>query len=141
MALVLDTGVLYAALDAADRDHAVCAELIEATEEQLVIPAAVLVELDYFVRKFASADVWLTFAEDLQAGAYAIYPLDPPTLLIAARTQAKYADLPLGLVDASVFAVCQTLGEPKVASLDRRHFGILGTEDGHPLEVLPAIDD
>jgi predicted nucleic acid-binding protein len=141
VALVLDTGVLYAALDAADRDHSACARLIETADEQLIVPAAVLVELDYFVRKFASADAWLVFTEDVHAGAYAVYPLDPPTLLMAARIQSKYADLPLGLVDASVFAVCQALGEPKVATLDRRHFGILRTEDDHVLEVLPTIGD
>jgi predicted nucleic acid-binding protein len=137
VALVLDTGVLYAALDEEDPDHDACASILTEGDEQLVIPSPVLVELDYWVRKFASADAWLAFAEDVEAGAYAVYPLDPSALVAAARIEAKYADLPLGLVDASVLVVCELLGEEKVATLDHRHFGVLRTESGRALRLLP----
>jgi predicted nucleic acid-binding protein len=46
MPLVLDTGPLLAALDAADPDHARCAALLGEAREDLVIPALVLAELD-----------------------------------------------------------------------------------------------
>jgi predicted nucleic acid-binding protein len=137
VALVLDTGVLYAMLDEGDPDHDGCADLVDQAEEQLVIPAPVFVELDYWIRKVATADVWLAFCEDVDAGAYAIYPLDGRTLLFAGQLQAKYADLPLGLVDAAVFTVCEVLGERKVATLDRRYFSVLRKEDGRPLDLLP----
>ena len=137
MALVLDTGVLYAALDENDADHAACAGLLGSTREQLVIPSPVLIELDYWVRKFASADAWLTFCEDVGGGAFVIYPLDTELLLTAARLQARYADLPLGLVDAAVFVTCEALGEPKVATLDHRDFGILRTDTGKALDIVP----
>lgn len=38
MALILDTGPLFAALYAQDRDHARCAALLD-TEERVVVPA------------------------------------------------------------------------------------------------------
>jgi predicted nucleic acid-binding protein len=138
VALVVDTGVLYAALDESDPDHAACATMLDQSDEQLLIPAPVLVELDYWVRKFSSTDVWLAFCEDVQAGAYTIYPLDSELLVSAARIEARYADLPLGLVDAVVVATCETLGESKVATLDRRHFTVVRTQRGNPLDILPA---
>jgi uncharacterized protein len=138
MALVLDTGVLYAALDASDPDHGRCAALLEQPIETLLIPAPVLVELDYWVRKFSSAQVWLSFCEDVGSGAYTVMPLDATLLLEAARLQAQYADLPLGVVDAAVFATCESIGERRVATLDRRHFSILRTRRGTALELLPA---
>ena len=46
MALVLDTGPLLAALDAADPDHERCASLLSEASEDLVIPILVLAELD-----------------------------------------------------------------------------------------------
>lgn len=138
MALVLDTGVLYAALDESDADHEACRDLLGESDEQPVIPAAVLVELEYWVRKFASSSEWLLFCEDVHAGSYAIYPLDSALLLRAARLQAKYADVPLGLVDATVFSTCEAVGEDKVATLDRRHFSLLKTEEGRTLSILPA---
>jgi predicted nucleic acid-binding protein len=47
VALILDTGPLYASLDRSDQDHVACRKLIEDTDEALVIPAPVLVEVDY----------------------------------------------------------------------------------------------
>jgi predicted nucleic acid-binding protein len=137
VALVLDTGVLYAALDENDADHDRCGGLLGSTPEQLVIPAPVFVELDSWMRKFGSADGWLTFCEDVATGAYTIYPLDAELLVAAARLQTRYSDLPLGMVDAAVFATCEAIGERKVATLDHRDFGILRTNDGKALDIVP----
>ena len=48
MALILDTGPLLASLDAADPDHIRCAALFTRANEDLVVPALVLGELDYW---------------------------------------------------------------------------------------------
>jgi predicted nucleic acid-binding protein len=137
VALVLDTGVLYAALDENDRDHAACAELLSSTEEALIVPEPVLVELDYWLRKNATIDVWLAFVDDVQSGAYSLWPVDASLVFAAAQVQARFADQRLGFVDAAVFSTCEALGEPKVATLDHRHFGVLRTADGHALRLLP----
>jgi uncharacterized protein len=138
MALVLDTGVIYAALDEADADHQACADVILESNEQLVIVEPVLVELDYWIRKYSHVDAWLTFAEDVEGGAYALMPVDADLLVGAARLQARYADQPIGFVDAAVFTACELLGEDKVATLDSRHFGTMRTKEGRALRLLPA---
>lgn len=48
-----------------------------------------------------------------------------------------YADLPLGLVDASVVAICERLGERKVATLDHRHFRAVRPAHTASLRLLP----
>lgn len=131
--------MLYAAVDEEDEDHAGRIELLTEAKEQLVIPAAVLVELDYFIRKYGSVDTWQMFAEDVHRGAYALFPLDAGVLLRAANIQAQYADHPIGLVDASVVATCEALGEAKVATLDVRHFSVLRTSEGKALRLLPTL--
>lgn len=45
MALVLDTGPLYAALDRDDADHAACRDPMATVDGLLVIPSPVLVEV------------------------------------------------------------------------------------------------
>jgi len=137
VALVLDTGVLYAALDLEDPDHDACAELIAGSTEPLLVPAPVLVELEYWVRKRATADAWLAFCEDVHRGSYVVYQVTPELLLDAAKIQARFEDQDIGLVDAVVFQTCESLGEPKVATLDHRHFSILRTSSGGSLELLP----
>jgi predicted nucleic acid-binding protein len=97
MALVLDTGVIDAALDSNDPDHSSCASPIRDSEEQLVIPQPVLVEVDNWMRKLASVDVWLAFCQDIHAGAYSLWPADASLVLAAAEVQSRFADQDLVL--------------------------------------------
>jgi hypothetical protein len=50
----------------------------------------------------------------------------------------RYRDFQLGFVDAAVVAVVERLGEPKLATLDRRHFGAIRPRHVEALELLPA---
>ena len=137
MTLILDSGVIFAALDEGDDDHEPCAELLTGSEEQLVIAEPVLVELDYWLRKEASLEVWSLFAEEIEGGAYTLWAVTPDVLSKAVALQERFADQPIGFVDAAVFATCETLGEDKVATLDRRHFSVLRTSEGRPLRLVP----
>ncbi len=138
MALVLDTGVIFAALNADDPAHAACRQLVEGAEETRLVPDPVLVEVDYLLRKTTQPGTWLAFCQEIERGAFALFPMTPPLVLEAARVQTKYGDLPLGFVDAAVFATCVALGETKVAMLDRRHFSVLRTSEGSALDLLPT---
>ena len=137
--MVVDTGVLLAALDRADPRHGPArAVLDDPASGQLFVPAPVLNELDHFMRRRAIADRWLTFCEDVEDERYLLHPLTPASLLEAARLQAKYQDLRLGFVDAVVFLTCVELGERTIATLDRRHFSVLRTPEGQALEIVPG---
>jgi predicted nucleic acid-binding protein len=122
VALVLDTGPLLAALDAVDPDHADCAALITDAREDLVVPSLVLAELDYWCHKRLGGEVWLAFLDDVLAGAYRAEAPTDADLRRCRDLQATYLDLRLGVTDASVIALVERLGEPKVATLDHRHF-------------------
>ena len=137
MTLVLDTGPIVALLDAADRDHERCVALVQEVGEDLVVPTAVLVEVDYWLRKLYGAEAWLTFVEDVETGAYRIHQLDERALVRAAELERGYASLDLGLVDAAVIATCEELGETKVATLDRRDFSAVRPRHCDALRLLP----
>jgi predicted nucleic acid-binding protein len=137
MALICDTGPLLAALDAADPDHERCAGLLRETSEDLVVPMLVLSELDYWCHERLGVQAWLIFLEDLLEG---VYQPEPPTLRELARChelQSTYADLRLGVVDASVIALVERLGESKVATLDHRHFATVRPAHVSALTLLP----
>jgi len=65
MALVLDTGPLYASLDRSDADHASCRRLIEEAAEPLVIPSPVLVEVDYWIHTRLHPGVLVALLDDI----------------------------------------------------------------------------
>jgi predicted nucleic acid-binding protein len=137
MALILDTGPVLALLDAGDPDHQRCVELVERLREDLIVPSTVLVEVDYWVLKLLDHDAWAVFVEDLARGAYRLEQLTLADLQRSAELESAYADLDLGLVDASVIALCERLDEPKVATLDRRDFSVVRPRHREALELLP----
>ena len=51
--------------------------------------------------------------------------------------QATYLDLRLGVTDASVIALVERLNEPKVATLDRRHFTAVRPAHVDALGIVP----
>ncbi len=138
MTLVLDTGVVVALVDADDRHHTRCVAVAEATHESLVVPGATLPEIDYHLRKRGLMDGWTAFVEDVAAGAYRLHWPDEASVTRAAELEVRYADLGLGFVDASVIVTCETLGETKVATLDRRHFSVVRPRHCDSLTLLPA---
>jgi uncharacterized protein len=137
MPLICDTGPLFAALDANDRDHERCADLLVEANVDLIVPVLVLAELDYWCHERLTLDVWLTFLDDALAGVYRIEPPTSADLDRCRELQERYADLRLGVVDASVVALAERLDEPAVATLDRRHFGVVRPRHVSALTLLP----
>ncbi|MHB1486307.1 MAG: type II toxin-antitoxin system VapC family toxin [Acidimicrobiales bacterium] len=136
MALVLDTGAVIAALNQDDPDHQRCADLLE-TANDLILPSPVLVEIDYWLIKLAGPQAWVDFIDDVASGAYhLVHPVEVD-LARAAELELTYADLRLGFVDAAVIALCERLGETKVATLDLRHFGVVRPRHCRQLSLLP----
>ncbi|MEW6223698.1 MAG: PIN domain-containing protein [Chloroflexota bacterium] len=137
MALICDTGPLLAALDAADPDHGRCAVMLLRAEEDLVVPALVLAELDYWCAQRLTAAAWLTFLGDVVEGAYRVEVPTDADLRRCRELQETYADLRIGIVDASVIALAERLAEPKVATLDHRHFRAVRPAHVAVLELRP----
>jgi uncharacterized protein len=76
------------------------------------------------------------FLGDLAAGNLVTEPVAASDWLRIAELVARYGDLPLGTVDASVVAAAERLGVTEVATLDRRHFGVVRPGNG-PLHLVP----
>jgi predicted nucleic acid-binding protein len=135
--LVLDTGPVLALLDADDRHHAACLAMVRNVREDLVVPAPVLVELDYWILKRLGPAVWQVFVEDVVEGGYRLHHLDEKDLVRVAELERAYAELDLGFVDASVIVTCERLRETKVATLDRRDFAAVRPAHCEALTLLP----
>ena len=115
------------------RAGAACRALIEGASEPLIIPAPVLVEVDYWIGQRLTPDVLVALLTDIEAGAYVVEDY--------ARVRElcdRYADADIGFVDAAVLAIVERLGESKLATLDRRHFGLLRPRHRDAIDLLPA---
>lgn len=137
MSLVLDTSFVLGLIDADDREHERCKAVADEVREPFVVPLLTLTEIDYFLSKRRQRQTWEIFVEDIGTGAYRLHAPDERQLARAAELERGYDDLSLGVVDASVIAACETLGETKVATLDRRHFAVVRPRHCDSLTLLP----
>lgn len=138
MALILDTGPAYASLDRSDAAHEACRALIEGADEPLVLPSPTLGEIDYWVSRGLGAGAMAALLEDVYAGAYQVEDLALADYQRVAELLRVYEDLDLGFVDAAVVAIAERLGEPKLATLDRRHFTVVRPRHVDVFDLLPA---
>jgi predicted nucleic acid-binding protein len=132
---IVDSGPLYAAVDADDDDHARCLQLLERPDFELVVPALVVAEVSYLVGTRLGASVEAAFLRGL-ASVEVEAPGADDWQAIAALVQ-QYGDFPLGGTDASVAVLADRLGTDLVLTLDRRHFGALRSANGRPFRLLP----
>jgi uncharacterized protein len=137
LALICDTGPLYAAMDRGDRDHDLCTRLFTATEEAIVIPSPVIVELDWLASKRLGSRAFNAFLVDIEESRFRILDLTTADYSRVRQLCSTYFDLPLGFVDAAVLAVAERLQETKVATLDIRHFGVVRLRHVDSLTLLP----
>ncbi len=137
MALILDTGVVYAVLDRSDPDHEPCRRLVEEATEPLVIPSPVLPEVDYFASQQLGPKAMTALIRDIRSGAFTVEDVQAPDYERVVEILDRYADASVGFVDAAVLAVVERLDERKLASLDRRHFSLLRPRHVRALRLLP----
>jgi len=135
LALILDTGPLVALVDRTDPDHDRCGELINSTSEVRIVPVCTLVEIEYQLRPWHGG--FASLMRDVDAGLLEVHVPDATELARAAALVERHADLPLGLVDATVMACVERLREPKLATLDRRLFTVVRPKHVESLQLVP----
>lgn len=136
MALLLDTGILYAYYDRSDAWHAAAAELIAGEPGELLVPAPVLPEVDHLLGVRLGRAARELFYRGLTQASYLMVELPQERIARVAEIERQYADLDLGYVDAAIVALAESLGIARVATADRRHFEPMAR--AFRLELLPA---
>lgn len=121
MIVVCDTGPLVAAVNRRDRHHALSVEVLTRASDTFLVPVTVVVEVDYLLRARAGDDAARRFLTDVDAGRYVLAPVAADVFHRAVELDERYADLGLGLVDASVVAVAEAVGAAAIATLDHAH--------------------
>jgi predicted nucleic acid-binding protein len=110
--LILDTGGWLCAL-AGDEPYA--SALKDA--RPAIVPGLVLAEVDWHLRKRREDMVRLL--REVTQGAYAYEAVTLEDVERAAQVDKKFADLGLGIVDASIVAMAERLDVRRILTIDR----------------------
>ena len=135
--IVLDTGGLYAALDANEALHGrAVAALVAATPPRVVSPF-VLAELDYLIAGRVGHRAQMALIDEVARGAYQLELFSSEDVGHARRIMERYADLRVGLADASVVVLANRHRTLDLLCTDERHFRALRGTAGKPFRLLP----
>lgn len=136
--VVVDTGVALAAADADDAWHGRAAEVLQVrSADQLLLPAPVAVEAAWLIGSCLGPAIEAAFVASIAAGEFTLVDLTATDWARCAELIARYADLDLGLVDASVVVVAERLSVTTLASVDRRDLLVVRPAHCDAFELIP----
>lgn len=136
--IILDTSGLVAAYG---RDQAHGKEVLEVLAGDagpLVLSPFVLAELDYLITSRLGVAAELNLLEDVAGGVYRLAEFSQHEVAQARSVVAKYADLTIGLADASIVVLAARHMTTRVLTLDLRHFRTIEPLQGGSFTILPA---
>jgi uncharacterized protein len=136
--ILLDTSGLLAAIDERQRRHQAALAALADSEPPLVLSPFVLAELDYLLIDREGVAAELALLDEVARGAYHLEPFSGRDVAAARQVIRRYADLAIGLADASIVVLAERHGTGDVLTLDERHFRALRWERRRRFRVLPA---
>jgi predicted nucleic acid-binding protein len=135
--IVLDTGGLYAALDAGEALHGRAVASLVAARPPRVLSPFVLAELDYLIASRVGHQAQMALIDEVTRGAYQLELFSSEDTGHARRIMEQYADLRVGLADASVVVLANRHRTLELLCTDERHFRALRGTGGKPFRLLP----
>ena len=138
MALIADSGGLYALYDARDKHHRAVKETAGAEAGPIILPMAILAEIDYLLRSKLGAAAEIRLLEGIAKGSYTMEAFTTQDAARCRELLEKYRDLDLGLADASVIATAERLEVYRILTVNERDFRSVRTARGDPFVLLPA---
>ena len=136
--IVLDTSGLLAAIDASQRHHVSSRRALEDADPPFVLSPFVLAELDYLLATRVGRRAQSALLAEVERGAYHLAAFSDTDVGSARRILERYADLDLGLADASNVVLAERHATRDILTLDERHFRVLTTASGQPFRLLPS---
>jgi len=134
--ILVDASCLIASYDLKDPHHVAVRRVLSASAPRVLSPF-VLAEADYLIAEMAGQRVELAVLNDVALGAFQLASFDRADVAAATAVIERYADLRLGLADASIVVLADRYGCQDILTLDQRHFRALRDSAGKAFRLLP----
>ncbi len=135
MAILVDTGILYALADRRDGWHERARRWYERTPILLLVPVTVIPEVCYLMHRRLGAAAERAFVGSLAKGELETEALRAGDLARCDELLDRYAEL--GFVDLSVVAMAERLKISTIATTDRNHFSRVRPRHATAFRLLP----
>ncbi len=136
--IILDTSGLLSAIDASQTHHREAAAALRQAEAPRFLSPFVLAELDYLLATRVSRTAEQALLGQVADGVYQLESFDAGDIARANEILDQYADLDLGLADASMIVLSERHHVLDLLTLDERHFRAVRGAGGKRFRVLPV---
>jgi len=136
--ILLDTSGLLAAIDASQHRHIAARDALRSAPAPWILSPFVLAELDFLLVARVGQAAERALLGEVARGVYRLEPFNAGDIAAADQVIGRYADLQIGLADASLVVLADRFGIADVLTLDERHFRALRVPGGRPFRLLPA---
>lgn len=120
--IVVDTSGVLAIKDESQPGHQAIAQLLGSTDETLLLSPLVLAECDYMLATRLGDVAAREFLDEVENGSYQLVDFDTADVAVANGVIDRYADLAIGITDASLVVLAARYTTIRILTLDDRHF-------------------
>ena len=137
MAVIVDTGPLFALADGADHNHDAMKKYFSSHRHTWIVPAPVVTETSILILDRLGAEAELRFLRSLEAREMLVEQTSGADLGRAIEILDQYRDAQFGMVDAMTMAVAERLKVEVVLTLDHRDFSIYRPRHCSAFRLVP----
>jgi predicted nucleic acid-binding protein len=137
VAILLDSGILYAYYDRSDRWHQAAVVLITSELGGLLLPSPVVPEVDHLLGTRLGRAARQQFYRGLVEASFLLVDLPQERVSRIREIDDQFGELDLGFVDCALVALAESSGVKRIATADRRHFEPLARAFGLTLVPTP----
>lgn len=135
--ILVDTNAVLQMASSTAAHHDEVKRIVDEVSGPLLLSPFVLAELDYMLGERHGQGAQLALLNEVAEGAYELAEFDRSDVERAVAVMRRYADLQVGLADASIVVLAERHGSTDVLTFDRRHFRAMRGPGGRPFRLLP----
>jgi len=137
MAVLLDSGFLFASLNSSEVEHQATIRVLENIREPIVLPVPAITEVAYLIARDISNEAAADFVASLAATALTLETPLQEDYSRCAEILRQYSDANLDFVDGLIVALAERLNIKRLLTLDRRDFQLIRPKHCASFELLP----
>ena len=135
--ILVDTSAALQLASSTGQRHGDVLRVVEALDGPFLLSPFVLAELDYMLIERHGQEKQLALLSQVVDGAYELADFGRSDVEAAASVMKRYANLRVGLADASIVVLAERYATVDVLSFDHRHFRAMSGPGGRPFRLLP----
>lgn len=135
--ILADTSAVLQLASPSSSRHKDVLRVIDSLDGPFLLSPFILAELDYMLVERLGQERQLDLLAQVVDGSYELAEFGRPDVKAAMDVMKRYADLRVGLADASIVVLAEKHSTPDVLTFDHRHFRAMRGPGGRPFRLLP----